>query len=643
MARTFIRQDTQIRRSDVYTDNTAPTEAAYETNPVNIEDDLNNTRSMLNYLLALQAGNWWDPIPAPTTFEGGTARAVTNLNQDLHDLERKRVLVDAYNLTDITIPACGVATGVLTASALADTETVTIGATVYTMTSPFVDAAFNIDASGSLTQTLQNLHDAINLTGTPGSQYGTATTIHPDVTCTASDATTLTAEAKLDGTQGNLIVTDESSGTAAWAATTLLGGTGDAVVLLIGELPTNTTAAIGAVTTLGTVAAYNADFGNISLAEVGGTNAISPKNLANIEDTTTHDPILSGGRVVYALFQSESNTDGSTMTGTTPNRAMLSFVRINSGGTDLEFVPAADICGLEVHYSSRTRKGLEDLTEQDFLKGAVIDIPASVVVTRQVGYDNQGTTPVDVITHSYLDLEGAGLVWQIRDDLQAILFSITEGSAGGTSVIQIAADVDTFDVNAAVNDFLQGVTVDSGGTAIDIGATTPGTVSSGGTLVLQSTGADLDLVAGTLLTVTDQYQAGSTYATDLVLSDASAEWSLFETNFGEVSLLNAINQAYSHGSRGTKTYANCTSTTTADNDVGGSGGGTNLDAQLPDMSAGSFLLVYDVFLNGELLRPGADASANNDYYPGTSLALGQLKFEFPVKLNDVLCVIPYVT
>jgi hypothetical protein len=41
----------------------------------------------------------------------------------------------------------------------------------------------------------------------------------------------------------------------------------------------------------------------------------------------------------------------------------------------------------------------------------------------------------------------------------------------------------------------------------------------------------------------DGYKAGSTYATDLVLSDSSAEWSSFESNFGgEVSLLNAINQ-----------------------------------------------------------------------------------------------------
>jgi hypothetical protein len=48
---------------------------------------------------------------------------------------------------------------------------------------------------------------------------------------------------------------------------------------------------------------------------------------------------------------------------------------------------------------------------------------------------------------------------------------------------------------------------------------------------------------------------------------------------------------------------------------------------------------HDIYLNGALLRSGADASANNDVYPGTSLVAGQLKFEFPVKINDVICVI----
>jgi len=274
MGRTFIRQDTQIRRSDVYDDTIAPTQAAYETNPVNIEEDLNNLRSQMQNVMhrngaTFPIGNWWDDLVAPTTFENGVARGVDTLNQELHDLERKRVLVTSTSLVDVTVPG--------------------------------------------------------------GSNF---------------------------------------------------------VVLAIGELPNNTTAAIGSVTTLGTVCAYNATFGSHSLAEVSGASTISPKNLCTIVDGSTRDLILSDGRTVYALFQSESNTDGSTLTGTTPNRAQLSFVRINAAGDDLEAVPAADIGGRTINYSSVVRKALEDLTEQDFLRGAEIDVPSAVTVTRQVAYDN---------------------------------------------------------------------------------------------------------------------------------------------------------------------------------------------------------------------------------------------------------------
>jgi hypothetical protein len=516
MARTFIRQATQIRRSDTYDDTIAPNLANFETNTVSIEDDLNSIRSYLSELRDVQAGNWYDALVAPSTFENGATRGVQDVNQDLHDLERKRVLVTADKyLVDITVGA--------------------------------------------------------------GNQF---------------------------------------------------------VILGAGELPGNTTAAIGAVTTLGTVSATATTFGTAGLDEVGGSSAISPKNLCDIVDSVTHDPLLSSGRRIYALFQTESSTDGSTITATTPNRAQLSFVRLNAAGDDLELVPASDIENKVVHYAVAERKALEDLTEQDFLRGAVTDVPASATVTRQVGYDNQGITPVDLTTSATLDLEGAGLVWSIRDDLEASLFSITEGSAGGTTTIALGADVDTFDVNAAVNDFAAGVTVKSGGSGLNLGVTDG---------LIESAAGDLRILGAGELLLDDGNRTGSTVATaGIKLSDTTAEWDAYEAAFGgEVSILAALVAANAAPTRGAKTYSNVTVTTTANNDVGGVGGGTNLDAQLPDMSGGSFLTDYDVFLNGELLRPGADAAANNDYYPGTSLANGQLKFEFTLTIGDVVAVIPY--
>jgi len=88
-----------------------------------------------------------------------------------------------------------------------------------------------------------------------------------------------------------------------------------------------------------------------------------------------------------------------------------------------------------------------------------------------------------------------------------------------------------------------------------------------------------------------------------------------------------------------RTFAVVTAGVPVNTDVGGIGGGANLDTQLPDLSGGAFLTDYDVYLNGTLLRPGADALANNDYYPGTSLANGQLKFEEKLAVGDVICVV----
>lgn len=659
MARTFVRQDTQIRNSDTYTDTTAPSLANYETNPTNIQEDLNNVRSQLHNLLKNQAGNWYDDLNIPATLETGLQRGVNDLNSALHLLEKKRVLRAVKLLSDVTVTAAVAATGVLTGTSnFADTETVTIDTKVYTFQTTLTNVDGNIQIGGSLAASLQNLFDAINLTGTPGTQYAASMTLHPTVTATANDATTLTVTAKAAGTFGNTIATTETATNASWGGATLSGGSGgDVEILGAGELPTQTTAAVGAVTTLGTVVATATTFTQAGLDEVAGSNALSPKNLIEIVDGSTGDPILTSGvgaspagKRIWGLLQGESGlTDGGTITDTTTTRVQLSFVIANATNDDLILVDGAEMGGKTISYAYRERIRLEDLTEGDFLDTAAIDIGAGAVTpTRQNSYDNQGTTPVDVTTNSTLDLEGPGLTWTIRDDLQADLFVITEGSAGGTSTIQIATDVDTFDVNAAVNDFLNGASFDTGaaGTTINVGVTA-NQIDSGGALKVLSTAADLSLAAGLELNLTDSYRSGSTWSLvdGVALANSSAEWSAFETAFGEVSLLAAITAAANITPQITKDYANVTSTTSADNDVSNTDG--NLDAALGDFSLGDFLSDHDLFLNGQLLRPGANSGANNDYYPGTSLAQGpgdsQLKFEFTVKINDVLCAIHRAT
>lgn len=501
MGRTFIRQVTQIRNSDTYSDNLTPGVALQSQ--ATIEGDLNALRSITSLLRDVQTGNWYDDLAAPSALDAGTKRGVQNLNDDLHALERKRVLVNVTNLADVTVPA--------------------------------------------------------------GQNF---------------------------------------------------------VVLGAGQLPANLTAAVGAVSTRGTVVAYNATFGAHSLDEVAGSTAIAPKNLAEIVDGSSRDPILSDNRVVYALLQSESSIDGHILSpAPAPQRAQLSFVRLNAAGDDLEAVPFADIEGKVINYASVERKALDDLNEQDFLRGAILDNLGSSTQNRQVAYDNQGTTPVNLTTNATLDLEAPGIEWAIRDDAEAKLFGIIEGSAGGTSELKVYSDVDKLNVDAIENDFAAGLKIRTAGTRIIHAGVNDG--------VIETTSGDLRVLGAAELLLDDGNQTGSTWAqTDgIKLSDTSAEWDAFKTKFGEVSLLAAITDSGRNG----KTYVDVTLAVLAETDF----------TTGVDMSSGSFANDYDVFLNGELLRPGADTLADNDYYPGTSLATGQIKFEFPLTPGDVVCVVSY--
>ncbi len=519
MGRTFVNQERQIAQSDSYDDTIVPSLANFETNPANLEQDMNNLRSIISELRDNQAGNWYDALSASTGFENGAARGVQDVNQDLHNLERKRVLVKAISLVDVTV---------------ANAEN--------------------------------------------------------------------------------------------W------------VVLGTGEFPPNLIAAVGAVTTRGTVVAtHGATFDTHSLAEVAGVTAISPKNFVNVVDGATRDPLLSSGRTIYGLLHGESGlADGDTIINTTPDRVQVSFVRINATGDDLEACPVSDIQDAVVNLCFQERKALEDLNEADFLRGAVVDVPAASTVTRQVSYDNQGTTPVDQTTNATLDLEGAGLAWSIRDDGENAIFTVTEGNAGGTGQVEIGSDADTFSVLSATNSFDNGASFDdsAAGTTINIGVTA-NQIDSGGALTVQSASStNLNLFGqGEILLNDGNFVSEATWAqAGVKVTETTAEITAYETAFGgEVSLFNAIVQANASTTQRTKGVAVATANVTANVDVSGPSGTSDLDVDLPDFSGATFTTDVDVFLNGVLLRGGANAAANHDVYPGTDPSIGELKFEFDIK------------
>ena len=611
MARSLFDQETQVHASRTYTDTTAPSEANFETNPLELQTDLNNLRSLALYYKNRQvSGSWFDVLATPTTFtgEGEGPRAIDDLNQDLHDIERKRILRrHAVVGADATVPSGVAATGTLTLAGNAnDTETVTIDTKTYTFQATLTDVDGNVFIGATASDSLDNLIAAITLGAGAGTLYAASTTLHPTVTAAAGAGDTMDATAKKQGTAGNTIATTETMTNGSWGAATLTGGAGDVLILGAGELPGNTTAAIGAVTTLGTVVAYEANFGTATLTEVAGADALSPKNLVKLSDATTGDILTDGsGREIHGLIQSESNTDGSTITTTTPNRVQLSFVVHNATNDDLELVDGQFIGGESIDYSFVERYAFDAIPEEAWLGPDFTDGGASSG-TRQSGYDNQGITPVDLTTNATLDLEAAGIVWAIRDDLEANLFRVVEGSAGGTSEIEIGSDVDLYDNNAADVDFDAGISANTGGTRpIDVGVTDG---------VVESTAGDLEVQAAAELILSDGNESVGWSRNGILLSDTSTEWDDFESEFGEVSLLNAIVQAKQNTERATA-WANVNQNVSANTLIDGSAGTPNITAQMPSYEGLTFVDDVEVFINGQKQRPGADAAANNDVYP----------------------------
>ncbi len=145
---------------------------------------------------------------------GGTIAPVPSATVDYTTGELDFILVSGTRATDdLTFGGIPVAA-----------EIVTIGTTVYTfVVTPTL--AFDVDIGISAAVSLDNLIAAINLTGTAGTEYGTGTTIHPDVAAAAGAGDTMDVEAKIGGTAGNSIITTTDVTLGVWSgAGTLSGG-----------------------------------------------------------------------------------------------------------------------------------------------------------------------------------------------------------------------------------------------------------------------------------------------------------------------------------------------------------------------------------------------------------------------------------
>jgi hypothetical protein len=116
------------------------------------------------------------------------------------------------------------------ATAPANNDTVTIGATVYTFKTTLTGAANEVLIGASAAAALTNLKSAINATAGAGSTYGTGTVANASVTGTTLTATTLLLEAIDKTVTGSGIAVSETSTHLSFDNASLLGGTGGQTV-----------------------------------------------------------------------------------------------------------------------------------------------------------------------------------------------------------------------------------------------------------------------------------------------------------------------------------------------------------------------------------------------------------------------------
>ncbi len=401
------------------------------------------------------------------------------------------------------------------------------------------------------------------------------------------------------------------------------------------ETPTEV-AAVGAGTANGAVVASLAgSTGAHALTAVSGANVLSPKNLCLVIDGSTGQPLQAStgagiGKDVYGLLQAQSGVvDGDAFTDST-KRVQISFVTANATDDALIAAPVVDVAGKSFNYAYARRLNLDALPEQAFLSGVFVD---QTVAGSDVTLDRAVDSQVGAVTQTDRSID-----WRISN---TYTFKF-QNSAGGQDFFSIAPTVAGTTLSTNVTDeshattnpatFNRGLSVATASTQLNLG-TTAGQIDSSGALTLASNAAaNIRMLAANEIYFDDVNQTGSTWADTLgiKLSDTTAEWDNYKSAFGEVSLLSAVYQARNTTSRSKTIAVVVPATIAADVNVTGAAS-PNLDAQLGDYSARTFTTGVDIFLNGVLLRNGANSGTTHDVYPGTSPANGDLKFKFGLK------------
>lgn len=188
------------------------------------------------------------------------------------------------------------ATGLFTGTGtFTNGTTVTIGNKVYTYQTTLTDLNGNVWLGANLAASLQNLFDAINLTGTPGTQYATSMSKHTQVRATLVTGTAVTVQALTIGDVGNQIATTDTVVLGDWAAPTLIGGAGTTSTV---EAPRSIVSPSGFYVVSAEVRSDDSETANqVSLGLYVGTSDLGI-GTAHVPRPTSAAPAFAGTAVV---------------------------------------------------------------------------------------------------------------------------------------------------------------------------------------------------------------------------------------------------------------------------------------------------------------------------------------------------------
>lgn len=255
------------------------------------------------------------------------------------------VTVGAKVYTAKTALSFAAASGTLTSNNTnaSDGDTVTIDTKVYTFQTSLTNVDGHIKIGADADATLTSLKQAVNASGgTPGTDYATANTIHATVSAGNVTAHAILFTAKTKGIAGNSIATTKVAVTYSWGAATLTGGVADvANEVLRASASATLTNLFHAINGTGGTAGTDYSLATVASTEVVATNpsgttvlvtAINPGAVIATGATGTHGSwdvaTLAGGSATLATSAAHGYADFDgpfvlTTSGTLPTGLAL--------------------------------------------------------------------------------------------------------------------------------------------------------------------------------------------------------------------------------------------------------------------------------------------------------------------------------